>query len=212
MLGATIPVDPDAATARQWLRDELTNPVYHDGPSLLERFIAWLRGLLDGVSLVGLSGTWSAIAVVAVALLLAGVALYVAGPVRGSRRPRTAPGVLDDDLRTAVELDAAAAAAAARGDFTAATLDAFRALVRGAEDRVLLDPRPGRTAHEAAQELAPRFPDLTTPLAEAAAVFDALCYGTTSADAGTYDAMAALGRTVSSRRPAALTDRRVLVS
>lgn len=211
MLGATTPVDPDAATARQWLRDELTNPVYHDGPSVLERFIAWLRGLLDGVSLVGLSGTWSAIAVVVVALVLAGVALFVAGPVRGSRLARTAPGVLDDDLRTTVELVAAAAAAAARGDFTAATLDAFRALVRGAEDRVLLDPRPGRTAHEAARELAPRFPDLATSLAEAAAVFDALCYGTSSADAGTYDAMAGLGRTVGTRRPAALDDLRVLV-
>ena len=210
MLGTSIPVDPDAGTARQWLTDELTNPVYHDGPSLLERFLDWLRGLLDGVSVVGLSGLWSAILVVAVTLVLAGVALFVAGPVRGSRRARTAPGVLDDDDRTADQLAAEAAAAAARGDFTAASLDAFRALVRGAEDRVLLDPRPGRTAHEAALELAPRLPDLAVPLAEAATVFDTLCYGTTSADAGTYDSVARLERTVRSSRPAAVADRRVL--
>ena len=210
MLGTSIPVDPDAGTARQWLTDELTNPVYHDGPSLLERFLDWLRGLLEGVSVVGLSGVWSAVVVVAATLLIAGIALFVAGPVRRSRSARTAPGVLDDDDRTADQLVDEAAAAAARGDFTAATLDAFRALVRGAEDRVLLDARPGRTAHEAAQELAPRFPDLGAPLGEAATVFDALCYGTTRADALTYDAMARLERTVRGGRPAAVAGLRVL--
>lgn len=212
MTPSSIPVDPDAGTARQWLVDELTHPVYHDGPSLLERFVAWLLGLLDGVSVAGLSGPWSAVVVVLAVLVVAGVALVVAGPVRATRAVRRGPAVLAGESRSADELVAQAAAAAARGEHGPATLDSFRALVRRSEERVLLDPRPGRTAHEAAVELAPRFPGLDARLVEAARVFDALCYGTTTADPRSSAAMADLERTVAATRPAAMPERRVLVS
>ncbi|MEP7766052.1 DUF4129 domain-containing protein [Sanguibacter sp. 25GB23B1] len=212
MVGAALPVDPDADTARQWLTDELTNPVYHDGPSLLERFLEWLLSLLDGVSVVGLPGVWSAVVVVAAVLAAAAVALAVAGPVRASRRARSGPAVLADDVRTAEQLAAGAAASAARGDFTTATLDAFRALVRRSEERVLLEPRPGRTAHEAAVELTPRFPDHTVPLRDAAAVFDSLFYGKTTADARSYASVADLESALRAERPAPVADRRVLTS
>lgn len=210
-VGAALPVDPDADTARQWLTDALTNPVYHDGPSLLERFLAWLLDLLDGVSVAGLPGVWSAVVVVLAVLAAAAVALVVAGPVRASRRARTGSGVLADDLRSADQLAAEAAAAAARGDFTTATLDAFRALVRRSEERVLLEPRPGRTAHEAAEELAPRFPDHVTPLRDAASVFDSLFYGKTVADERSFASVAGLEHTLRATRPAPVADRRVMV-
>lgn len=212
MLGVSIPVDPDADTARQWLTDELTNPVYHDGPSLLERFVAWFLDLFDGVSVAGLPGLWSAILVLVATALTIAVAVFVAGPVRASRRSRGVQGVLVDDERTADQLVAEAAAAAARGDHTTATLDAFRALVRRSEERVLLDARPGRTAHEAALELSPRFPDLAAPLGDAATVFDALLYGTTTADARSYESMAGLERALRAQRPVPVADRRVLAS
>jgi len=58
-----VPVDPDAATARRWLQDELTDAVYHDRPSLLERLVAWLGSLFDGGSGAGLDGRWAALGV-----------------------------------------------------------------------------------------------------------------------------------------------------
>lgn len=212
MTPLSIPVDPDADTARQWLVDELTHPVYHDGPSLLERFIAWLLGLLDGVSVVGLSGPWSAVVVVTAVLAVAGVALFVAGPVRATRSARSAPAVLGDDSRGADELVAQAAVAAARGDLGQATLDTFRALVRRSQERALLDERPGRTAHEAAVELAPRFPEHAGDLAGAAWVFDSLYYGKSTADPRSYETMAQLERTIAAARPVASAHRPVLVS
>ena len=38
---ADIPVDPDADTAREWAREELADPIYHQGESLLQRVIDW---------------------------------------------------------------------------------------------------------------------------------------------------------------------------
>ncbi|MBI9116025.1 DUF4129 domain-containing protein [Sanguibacter suaedae] len=175
-----VPVDPDAATARRWLQDELTDAVYHDRPSLLERFVSWLGSLFDGVSVAGLDGLWAALVVVGAVLAVAAVALYVAGPVRRSGSARRAPVLAEDDTRSADDLRAAAAVAAARGDLHAATLDAFRAVVRRSEERVLLDPRPGRTAHEAATELASRLPTVAPALARGAQEFDALLYGRSS--------------------------------
>lgn len=184
-------------------------PVYHTSPSLLERFLTWLGSLLDGISVAGLSVSWSAVVVSAAVVVTVAVAVAVAGPVRASRRAGTRPGVLVDDVRTADQLVAGAAGAAARGDFVTATLDAFRALVRRSEERVLLDPRPGRTAHEAALELAPRFPDQAVSLRESAAVFDSLLYGTTTADAGSYASVAGLEATLHARRPVPVADRKV---
>ena len=36
---AGVPVDPDAATARRWAREELLDPVYHEQRSLLSRLV-----------------------------------------------------------------------------------------------------------------------------------------------------------------------------
>ena len=106
------------------------------------------------------------------------VAFWVAGPVRarvaGRPRPWSSSG---DDARTAAELRAAADAAAARGDWSTAVLERFRAVVRSLEERALLDDRPGRTAHEAAEAAAARLPARAAELRRAARLFDDVCYG-----------------------------------
>ncbi|SDD57013.1 protein of unknown function [Sanguibacter gelidistatuariae] len=200
-----VPVTPDSPTARQWLHDELTNPIYHQGPSLLERFLTWLRDLFDGVSVAGLSGGWAALVLVAVIAVIAAVALYVSGPVRRSRRARHAPVLGIDDIRSADDLLAAASRAASLGDFGAATLDAFRALARRSEERTILDPAPGRTAHEAALMIGARLPGLAPALADGATSFDAIYYGKVPADSTSYEQMRGLEAAAAATRPTALT-------
>ncbi|MCB7137224.1 DUF4129 domain-containing protein [Cellulosimicrobium marinum] len=171
------PVQPGADEARRWLLEELAKPEYRTEPSLLARFLEWLQGLFDGATVLDLGGPVTALVVVVLVLLVAGIAYRVAGPVRLSRRAPGSAVVLDDDTRTAAELRAAADAAAAAGDWGAAVADRFRAVVRSLEDRAVLDPRPGRTAREAAETAGERLPDVAGGLERGAHLFDDVCYG-----------------------------------
>lgn len=172
-----VPVDPDRETAHRWLLEELSGPEYSTAPSLLDRLLTWLGDLFDGLTL-GEGRFPVAFVLVVVVVLVAAIAWWVAGPVRLARRRRRSVVVLDGDERTAAELRAAADAAAARGDWSAAVLDRFRALVRSLEERVVLDERPGRTAQEAAHDAAARLPAVGAELHDAARLFDDVCYGT----------------------------------
>ena len=201
MLFADIPVDPDATTARDLLRDELTNPVYHDSPTLFERFVSWFTGLFDGLVVPGVNGVWGAVAVVAVVLVVAGVALLVSGPLRRDHRRTAAPVLHEDDTRSAADLLAAAEQQARAGDLSGATLDAFRALVRRSEERALLDDTPGRTADEAVRALGTPFPGYASALAHAGDTFDAVYYGRRPSDRSTYDGMRALDGALAATSP-----------
>ena len=206
---AGTPVTPDAQTARRWAGDELADPLYHQGRSLLSRFVAWIGSLFDGVTFVGLAlpgGVVAAIVVVTV-LLVAGVAFWVAGPVRLARRAGASTVVLDDDSRTAAELRATADGHAARGDWRAAVLDRFRAIVRALEERALLDDRPGRTAHEAAETAAARLPGRAADLRRAGRLFDDVCYGKRGVDAGSDSWLRELDATLRGTRPAPVPPR-----
>ncbi|MFI2103399.1 DUF4129 domain-containing protein [Isoptericola sp. NPDC019693] len=198
-----VPVDPDRETAHRWLLEELSRPEYSTQPSLLERLLAWLGDLFDGLTLGG--GRFPvAFVVVVLVVLVAAIAWWVAGPVRLARRGRRSVVVLDGDERCAAELRASADAAAARGDWSAAVLDRFRALVRSLEERVVLDERPGRTAQEAAHDAAARLPDVTTELHDAAHLFDDVCYGTLPAGPDDDQRLRDLDERVRGMRPAPL--------
>jgi len=84
---------------------------------------------------------------------------------------------MGDDARTAQQIRDAARAAAQAGDHTTATLESFRALVRGCEERLIIDDRAGRTAREAARDIAASLHPHAVELRHAATTFDALCYG-----------------------------------
>lgn len=201
-----VPVVPDAETARRWATEELADPIYHEGPSLLDRFLEWFFSLFDGaVPGFGLSPAVIGSVVVVLLGLAIAVALWVAGPVRASRRTRQSVVVLGDDTRSADDLRAAADAAAARGDWSAAVLDRFRGLVRALEERALLEDRPGRTAHEAAEAAGARLPALTGELARAARMFDDVCYGHVTVDATAHAWLRGLDREIAATRPG--TDR-----
>ncbi|WP_370524156.1 DUF4129 domain-containing protein [Cellulomonas sp. APG4] len=175
-----VPVQPDAETARQWVREELSDPIYHESESLLDRLVTWVLEQLDRLGQAASGVDVRTALVVIVGLVVVGVviALVVTGPVRRARAARrTSRSVFTDDVRTTAQLRASADALAAQGLWSEAVLDRFRAILRSLEDRALLDDRPGRTAHEAADEAAARLPDVAADLVRAGRLFDDVCYG-----------------------------------
>ncbi len=197
-----VPVVPDADTARRWAVEELADPVYAEGPSLLERFLEWLRSLFEGVPTeLDVPPAVLGTAVVLVVGLVLAIAFWVAGPVRAARRAPDSVVVLGDDARTAEQLRAAADAAAARGDWSEAVLERFRAVVRSLEERALLDDRPGRTAHEAAQAAGVRLPARADGLRRAARLFDDVCYGHVTVDADADAWLRSLDAEIQDTRP-----------
>ncbi len=179
-VGTDVPVVPDAGTARQWLMEELLDPAYVDQPSLLMRFIDWVTGLFTDVRVLDVNPVLASLVIVALVLGVAVVAYVVTGPVRLSRKARPSVAVFDDDERSAKDLRDAADAAASAGDWPTAVVERYRAVVRSLEERVILDPRPGRTAHEAADEAAVRLPALSDRLGAGARLFDDVRYGKVS--------------------------------
>ncbi|MFC8599391.1 MULTISPECIES: DUF4129 domain-containing protein [unclassified Isoptericola] len=198
-----VPVDPDRETAHRWLLEELSRSEYSTSPSLLERLLRWFSDLFDGLTL-GTGRFPLAFVVVVVVVLVAAIAWWVAGPVRLTRRGRRSAVVLDDDGRTAAQLRADADAAAARGDWSAAVLDRFRALVRSLEERVVIDERPGRTAQEASHDAGSRLPEVAEELHRAAGLFDDVCYGTLPAGPEDDRRLRDLDARVGDLRPAPL--------
>jgi hypothetical protein len=176
----SIPVTPDPDTARQWAQDELSKSVYHHSESLADRLGSWLSNLLNKLLNAGAGDSISPLgyllgAIVVIALIV--IATRIAVPAAQQRRRRGAAPVLEDDARTAQQMRETAEAAAKAGDHTAATLDYFRALVRGCEERVIIDDRAGRTAREAARDIAASINKYFAELRASATTFDALCDG-----------------------------------
>lgn len=201
--GSEPPVTPDADTAREWLDQELARPEYHQGPSLLDRFLDWLNDLFGTAPDLGIPRAWAALIVVAVIAAVAVAAFLIAGPVR--RRAIAPTGiVLDaDDERTAAQCRAAADAASAAGDWGLAVVERFRAIARSLEERAILDERPGRTAHEVALDAHARFGDpVRDDLTRAADLFDSVCYGDGVASSGDDALLRDVDRRLAATRPA----------
>jgi Domain of unknown function (DUF4129) len=123
-----------------------------------------------------LDGAFGIAILVAVLALVIAVILVRMGPLARRRRLRPEP-LFPSGQRTAAEYRAAADAAAAGENWSAAVVERYRAIVVGFEERGLLDPRPGRTADEAAAEAGAVFPGLAADLTVASRVFDGVRYG-----------------------------------
>lgn len=200
-LGTPLVPDPDAARAAA--AAELSKPAYRaQEPSLLQRGAQWvwykISNLLDHASGPG-PGTGWAIGILLALLALAVVVVWMRLGPREARL-QTDADLFAETERTAAEHDAAADAALAAGDLETAVVERFRALVRGCEERGLLVPRPGRTADEAASELAAQLPDAAAAVRAAATAFGEVRYGGRTPSLLQYEAIAAAARTTRTAR------------
>lgn len=175
-----LPVDLGRDEARRAAEQELAKPEYASAqPSPLVRAVAWLLerfgDLLDGAAQHAPGGH---VGLVVLVLLLALGVLAVR--LRIGRIGRTVAG--DHGLFDAKPVPAdhhrrSADSHAARGEWAEAVRERLRAVVRDLEERDLLDPRPGRTADEAAAAGGLALPACAEQLRAAARTFDDVWYG-----------------------------------
>ncbi|MEV8533571.1 DUF4129 domain-containing protein [Streptomyces sp. NPDC051211] len=207
-ISETPPVTTPRDAAREAAERELSKPRYHENdPSLVDRamrkFFEWVDDLFGAASGATPGGTLGIIVVILLIVLAAGLLWWRLGTPERAAGP--AGTLLDERARTAAEYRTAADAHAAAGRWTEAVQDRMRALVQSLEERTLLDPRPGRTADEAAAEAAASLPAHAADLRTAARVFDDVTYGGRTADQAMYVRLRELDLTVERARPALAT-------
>ncbi|WP_103503473.1 MULTISPECIES: DUF4129 domain-containing protein [Streptomyces] len=198
------PVDIGRDPAREAARRELSREIYTEHrPGIARRAFDWLWEQLGKLLDVALSppGGWVGLLIIVLVVVALLVALRLRlGTLRSAAGPRRAP--LDGDVvLSAAEHRAAADRHAAAGRWREAVQERMRALVRSLEERTLLDPRPGRTADEAATEAGAALPELAGRVRSAARLFDAVTYGGAPAGEDDHSRLRELDETVRRARP-----------
>ncbi|MFG2880614.1 DUF4129 domain-containing protein [Streptomyces sp. NPDC048337] len=196
----TTPRDPAQDAAER----ELSKPMYHENdPGLLDRalrkFLNWIDDLFDAASGATPGGTLGLVVILALVILAAAALWWRLG--NPTRVAASSSGLFDDGIRSSADHRAAAESHAAAGRWTEAVQERMRAVVRSLEERTLLDPRPGRTADEAAAEAARSLPTHAADLRAAARTFDDVTYGGRTADADTYARLRTLDLTLDRTKP-----------
>ncbi|WP_128381606.1 DUF4129 domain-containing protein [Streptomyces cavernae] len=200
----TIPRDP----AREAARRELSKRMYHENdPSLFQRaldaFWDWVDKLFTAASGAAPGGTFGLVVIALAVIAVLAALWWRMGTPR--RTPTSAAPLFDDRPRTAAEHRSAAEAHAAQGHWNQAVQERMRAIVRSLEERALLDPRPGRTADEAAAEAGRSLPAHTDRLRAAARDFDDVTYGGRTSTEATYQRLTDLDRDLERTKPVLVT-------
>jgi uncharacterized protein DUF4129 len=199
------PLVPSRQQAREWAVRELSDPAYARAqPGLLQRAVRWVLDRLAGLQLPSDAvpdARTGLVLLVLVGALVVAVVLLRTGRLRGSAATGRAEVFAGTSL-PAVNHRRLADEAAARGDWTTAVRERFRAVVRVLEERTVLDERPGRTADEAAREAALALPDLAAALTDGARLFDETTYGGRPAGPEHDARLRSLDDAVAAARPA----------
>jgi hypothetical protein len=203
---STVPVEPDAPEAREWLLVELSKPEYEAArpnwfDTASQAVWDWITSLFEG----GFGGP-PVLGLVILGVLIAGgivLAFMLFGSPRLNRRSNVSGAVFGQtDSRDAAALRRAAESAAAAGDWTLAIEETFRALARGLSERAVLTVSPGTTAHDLAEQAGAAFPALGDRLGGAARVFDEVRYLGAAGTAESFEKVASLERDLRAARPA----------
>jgi hypothetical protein len=203
-LSGDAPITITREAAREAAKRELSKPIYHkDDPSLLQRGLDWFWNKISELFDTA-SGATPGHAVGLIVILLLVVMVLVALRLRlGRIRTATGggPALFGDRPLTAAEHRAAAERHAGQGEWAEAVQERMRALVRSLEERTVLDPRPGRTADEAAAEAGRTLPDHAARLRDAARSFDDVTYGGRPATRDAYTALRNLDTELQRAKP-----------
>jgi hypothetical protein len=198
------PADRDES--RKLLEDELSKQVYREAqPSVLERAVqAAIDWFLDGLSgLRTLGAGPGTLLLAAGAVLLVVVAVLLVRPRLNARAARKTRRVFGGGtVLSASAHRRRAAAAAGAGRWNEALAEHLRALIRDAEERGVLEDRPGRTATEAAADLAAAFPEPAGEIFWLAERFNEVQYGEGEADAADGARAASLDSLLAAALPA----------
>jgi Domain of unknown function (DUF4129) len=178
-LAAAAPVGRDEA--RRAAERELSKGIYHrnePGPVVraFDAVIDWIGRFLDRFTSGAPGGSLGPLVLLAIVLVIAAIVLWRTGPIRRGARARSPFVELSGDV-DAAEHRRRADDHAAAGRFAEAVRERMRAIVRELETRGVLDPRPGRTADEVAQEAGTAVPTIAGDLRAAATTFDEVWYG-----------------------------------
>lgn len=204
-VAATVPVLPDGGEARQWAIDELAKSVYQEAkPSLIDQlmsaFFDWLASVFS--NLQGVNANLGVVVIAVGAAILIGLAIWLVKPRLNPAKSSDAEVFDTEKASTSGQYRSAAAAAADRGSFADAVTEQFRAIVRAAEERAVIDPQPGRTAEEVSLRLGGAFGAFSTELHAAGSTFNGVRYGNHPADRSSYERLVALDEHLLDQRPA----------
>lgn len=201
------PIDIGRDEAAAAAARELAREIYHaDDPGWFARIAQWvlarIADVVDAAATVT-PGGYLSLLVLLVVIVAAVVAIRLRiGPIsRSAAGPRT---LFDDGPVPSAQHRRAADAFAARGEWAEAIRARLRAIVRGLEERDLIDGRPGRTADEAARTAGAVLPQCAEGLAAAARTFDDVWYGGIPATAEMDARLRAVDAEVARAKPAAL--------
>ncbi|MEU0978121.1 DUF4129 domain-containing protein [Streptomyces griseus] len=200
-----IPVDTPRLPAREAAESELSKPTYHENdPNFLQRalnrFWDWVAGVFDAAAGAAPGGPAGLLVLVVLVIGLAAALWWRLGTPQRSSRSKEA--LFDSDgPRSAAQHRAAAEAHATALRWSEAVQERMRAVVRSLEERALLDPRPGRTADEAAAEAGRALPEHAVRLRAAARSFDDVTYGGRTADQPAYLSLRALDLELDEAKP-----------
>jgi uncharacterized protein DUF4129 len=171
-------IDIDRDAAHQAAQRELAKPIYPKG-SVTQRVQEWIHELLYRLIEKGssLPGGWFTVSVLLTLLVVAiVVAVRIAQRTIRTRRGGDYP-VFDAGQLTAAQHRAIAEQFAAEEDWAAAIRHRLRAVARGLEESGTLDPAPGRTANELADDAGERIPVLAAEFSQSATAFNDVTYG-----------------------------------
>ncbi|MHA7178508.1 DUF4129 domain-containing protein [Arthrobacter sp. MDB2-24] len=206
MTTGTLPfLVPDSDEARRLLEEELAKAAYVEAqPNLVERMLGdILRSivrLLDGLGGLG-AGPGTLVVAIGAALLIL-LAVVLIKPRLNARGRTSEAGVFDDTgKRSGAHHRNRAAGLARNGDWNAAVAELLRAIIRSAEERLVIEEQPGRTATEAGLHLGGVFPSLSSDVAWLADLFNETRYGSGTATDEDYRRAAGLDTRLSSERP-----------
>jgi hypothetical protein len=196
-------IDVDRDTAHQAAQRELDKPIYPKG-SLTQRLYEWIHDLLFRLIEKGSSvpGGWFTLSVLFVLLVVAivvtiRVVRLTIRTQRGGDYQLFDTGQLNADQHRAI-----AEGFAAEGNWSAAVRHRLRAVARALEEARILDPAPGRTANELANDAGARLPHLASELSEAATAFNDVTYGERPGTPAAYQLIADLDEHLRSRSTA----------